>query len=100
MADLVDGRTYTWEMLGSTFGFKPEYLGVAGGMISRPEHSATLLMTHPGGARSFDYGDYWDGTDLIYTGRGKRGDQERTGQNRDVGENATELHVFEPSGAA
>lgn len=66
-------------------------------MISRPEHDALLLITHPG-ARSFDYGDSWQGSDLIYTGRGKQGDQEYRGQNRDVGENARVLHVFEPAG--
>lgn len=66
-------------------------------MISRPEHDALLLITFPG-ARSFDYGDSWQGSDLIYTGRGKQGDQEYTAQNRDVGENARTLHVFEPAG--
>jgi hypothetical protein len=66
-------------------------------MISRPEHDALLLITHPG-ARSFDYGDSWQGNDLIYTGRGKQGDQEYVAQNRDVGENARTLHVFEPAG--
>jgi hypothetical protein len=66
-------------------------------MISRPEHDALLLITRPGN-RSFDYGDSWQGSDLIYTGRGKQGDQEYAGQNRDVGENAHTLHVFEPAG--
>jgi hypothetical protein len=66
-------------------------------MISRPEHNALLLITHPS-PRSFDYGDSWQGTDLIYTGRGKQGDQEYIAQNRDVGENARTLHVFEPAG--
>jgi len=66
-------------------------------MISRPEHDALLLITHPS-PRSFDYGDSWQGSDLIYTGRGKQGDQEYVAQNRDVGENARTLHVFEPAG--
>jgi hypothetical protein len=83
--------------LGRQFDFRPDYPGIAGGMISRPEHDALLLITHPG-ARSFDYGDSWQGSDLVYTGRGKQGDQEYTGQNRDVGENARTLHVFESSG--
>jgi len=65
-------------------------------MISRPEHDALLLITFPA-ARSFDYGDSWQGSDLIYTGRGKQGDQEYAAQNRDVGENARTLHVFEPA---
>lgn len=91
------GQVYSWTELGRTFDFRPEYPGIAGGMISRPEHDALLLITFPG-ARSFDYGDSWQDGDLIYTGRGKQGDQEYTAQNRDVGENARTLHVFEPAG--
>lgn len=67
-------------------------------MISRPQHDALLLITSPG-ARSFDYGDSWQGNDLIYTGRGKQGDQEYAAQNRDVGENARALYVFEHAGS-
>lgn len=96
--DLQAGNVYSWAELGRRFGFASNYLSVAGGMISRPEQNALLLITHPGGARSFNYDDAWDGRDLIYTGRGKRGDQRYEGQNRDVGENARELHVFEPAG--
>jgi len=95
---LQAGTVYSWAELGRRFGFAADYLGVAGGMISRPEQNALLLITHPGGARSFNYDDAWDGRDLIYTGRGKRGDQRYAGQNRDVGENARDLHVFEPAG--
>lgn len=93
------GTVYRWGELGETFDFDPDYLGAAGGMVSRPDQNALLLMTHPGGARSIDYGDYWDGDDLIYTGRGKTGDQVRTGQNRDLGENTRTTYVFEPAGA-
>lgn len=81
------GRGYTWEDLASLFGFKPAYLGAAGGMIPRPEHDAVLLVTHPGGGKSFNYEDYWDGEDLIYTGRGKTGNQSLDGANGDVAEN-------------
>jgi hypothetical protein len=94
---LHPGTVYSWAELGRRFGFAPGYLSAAGGMISRPAHDALLLITYPG-ARSFDYGDSWDGQDLIYTGRGKRGDQEYAGPNRDVAENARALHVFEPAG--
>jgi hypothetical protein len=45
---------------------------------------SVLLITHPNGGKSFDYKDYWDGDDLIYTGRGKVGDQQRSGPNLDV----------------
>ena len=46
-------------------GFKTAYLGPAGGMVPRPEHAALLLVTHPGGGKSFDYEDYRGGSDLI-----------------------------------
>jgi len=84
--------------LGEVFDLKPNYFSVAGGMISRPDQNALLLMTHPGGAGAIDYDDYWDGDDLIYTGRGKRGDQRRVGQNRDLGDNSRDAYVFEPAG--
>jgi hypothetical protein len=58
-----------------------------------------LLITHPGGARSFDYEDRWDGTALIYTGRGKNGDQRLEGPNRDVAENRKQLFVLEAAGS-
>jgi hypothetical protein len=67
-------------------------------MVSRPELNALLIITHPGGAKSFDYEDYWDGDDLIYTGRGKVGPQKYAGQNRDLGENTRAVNVFEPAG--
>ena len=57
-----------------------------------------LLITHPRGGKAFDYKDYWDDQDLIYTGRGKVGDQERTGPNRDVAENRRPLYAFEAVG--
>src|SRR5262249_5400203 len=97
--DLVAGNTYSWESLGDRFGFNPEYLGAAGGMISRPKHNVLLIITHPGGAKSFDYGDYWDDRDLIYAGRGKVGDQELKGQNRDLAQNRRMVLVFEPAGS-
>lgn len=102
-SDLVDeavsslevGRTYSWDELGLLCGFKGSYLGVAGGMVAAPKLAALLLITHPGGAKSFDYGDTWDGADLLYTGRGKTGDQAWERANRDVGENQRALLVFE-----
>jgi len=79
------------------FDFKPAYLGSAGGMVSRPEHNALLLITHAGGARPNIYGDEWDGDELIYTGRGRTGHQKRDGQNRDLGDNQRDNLVFEPT---
>ena len=61
MITLDPGTEYRWEELGTLFDFDPDYLGAVGGMVSRPQQDALLLMTHPGGARSIDYGDYWDG---------------------------------------
>src|SRR5690349_3210926 len=92
---LVPGRTYTWTQIGAPFGFKPQYLSVAGGMMPRPSLNALVLVTWPGGARSFDYDDYWSGQDLIYTGRGKRGDQPLEGANRDLAQNRYINYVFE-----
>ena len=94
---LVPGETYSWEFLGERFGFGSGYLGAAGGMISRPQQKALLIVTHPEGAKSFDYGDYWDGRDLIYAGRGKVGDQKLEGQNRDLAENRRVVLAFEPA---
>ncbi len=34
-------------------------------MVPRPEHAALLVVTHPGGGKSFDYEDYRSGSDLI-----------------------------------
>jgi hypothetical protein len=69
-------------------------------MGSLPRHHAVLIVTHPGGGKSFDYADYWDGADLIYTGKGKVGDQRRTGENRYVGDNSRTVLAFEGAGPA
>ena len=98
LALLREGQVYTWSELGSRFGFAANYLGIAGGMVPRPEHDAVLLITHPEGGRSFDYGDYWDGEDLIYTGRGLDGNQRLEGANLDVAENRRQLLLFEHAG--
>jgi hypothetical protein len=95
---LTPGRTYTWEELGKTFQFPPDYLGLAGGMISRPEQNSLMLITHGEGEGAF-YGDKWDGKDLIYAGRGLTGDQELKGQNRQVAENSRQLYLFEAGGS-
>lgn len=93
--NLEVGRTYSWDELGGAFGFDPKLFQVGGGMLFRPERNALLLITHPGGARSFDYEDRWDPPTLIYTGRGKNGDQRLEGPNRDVAENRKQLFVLE-----
>jgi hypothetical protein len=91
------GRVYTAEELSSIFGFKPYYLRTAGGMISVPRKGSLLLITHAEHEASFEYGDYWDGDHLVYTGRGQDGDQVLDGQNRDVAENRRTLWIFERS---
>lgn len=93
--ELKPKQIYTWDDLSGAFEFEPEYFRSAGGMISRPKLNALLLITHPGGAKSFDYNDYWEGDDLIYTGRGKQGDQSLSGRNKYVAENSHLLYVFE-----
>ena len=80
-SELKRGAIYSWQELAAIFDFKPNYLGSAGGMVSRPAQNALLLITHAGGARPNIYGDEWDGNELIYTGRGRAGDQVREGQN-------------------
>jgi hypothetical protein len=92
---LTPGILYDWDALGRVFGFKPSYLSAAGGMPVSAATDSVLLITHPGGGKSFDYADYWDGDDLIYKGRGQSGDQKRTGANLDVAENRRRLFVFE-----
>jgi hypothetical protein len=95
---LVEGQSYGWGELGDLFDFKPGWLNRMGGMGSRPEYHAILLVTRSDGA-SFEYEDYWDGNDLIYSGHGQVGDQRRVGTNRMVAENERDLHVFEPAGS-
>ena len=94
-----EGETCSWEDVAKVFDFKPDYLAIAGGMISRPRHGALVLITHPDGAPSFDCHDEWDGDELIYNGRGQTGDQRFEGPNRDLGENVRTNFVFEPDGA-
>lgn len=93
---LKPGSTYSWERLGREFGCDPNYFNRVGGMASRPAQNALLLITHAGGAGPNEYGDYWDGDELVYTGRGLRGDQKREGQNRLLGDNERTNYVFEP----
>lgn len=92
---LTAGASYTWDELGPLFGFRPAYFSAAGGMPVSTKMDSVLLITHPGGGKSFDYADYWDGEDLIYTGRGQVGDQRREGPNRDVADNRRRIFVFE-----
>lgn len=92
---LQKDRVYSWDELGDICQFKPDWLGAVGGMASLPNFDALLLITHPGGGKSFDYEDYWDGGDLIYTARGKSGDQKLAGENGFVAENTRHLLVLE-----
>jgi hypothetical protein len=65
------------------------------------ERGDELVAAHHAsrGGKSFDYGDHWDGADLIYTGRGKIGNQRRDdARNLDVAENRRPLFVFEAAG--
>jgi hypothetical protein len=93
--ELEVGRVYTAEELATIFGFDPYYLRTAGGMVPVPQRQSLLLITHADQEASFEYGDYWDGEDLIYTGRGQDGDQVLSGPNLDVAENRRRLWLFE-----
>lgn len=53
------------------FDFEAGWLNRMGGMGSRPDQNAVLIITRWGEGRSFDYDDYWDGDDLIYTATGR-----------------------------
>jgi len=92
---LEPGRIYGLDELADAFGLNPAFFNVAGGMVPSTANSL-LLMTHPGGGKSFDYGDYRDGDDLVYTVRGKIGNQDRNdARNLDVAEKRRPLFVFE-----
>jgi hypothetical protein len=95
---LVVGETYTPEQLSDCYGFKPFYLRTAGGMVPVPAKGVLLLVTHAQREVSFEYGDYWSGDHLIYTGRGQVGDQKLEAANLDVAQNRRQLHVFEHVG--
>jgi hypothetical protein len=69
-------------------------------MASLPAHDAVLVITHPGGGKSFDYDDYWDRDDLVYTGKGQTGHQQLTSENRYVADNSRQILVFEHAGPA
>jgi 5-methylcytosine-specific restriction protein A len=90
------GAEYTAEQVARKFRFAPGLLNRAGGMISRPDVGALLLISNPrkGGAI---YGDKWElnGKELIYAGKGLTGDQQLSGENRMVAENSRELYLFE-----
>ena len=88
-------QVYDWVELSKIFECKEDYFLVAGGMISRPDQGVVVVITHPEGGKSFDYGDKWEGDELIYTGKGQTGDQRFAGENRLVAENAATIMVFE-----
>ncbi|QRK06037.1 hypothetical protein JQX13_38820 [Archangium violaceum] len=92
----IPGRVYSWDELGEMFGFRPSYLGRRGRMV--PHRGAVLLITDPEGAKSFNCEDYWDGRDLIYTGRARVGDQGLGDFDFRIVKNLSTLFVFERAG--
>ncbi|HET7509732.1 MAG TPA: hypothetical protein VFJ65_05715 [Solirubrobacterales bacterium] len=95
---LKPGRVYSWEEVGEVFAWNPNLFGRAGGMISRPEQNAVLLLTSSSDGRTFDYGDEWKDGDLIYAGQGLTGNQQLSGVNRFTAENSRDLFLFEYAG--
>ena len=63
-------------------------------MMALKKLNVLLIVTHPGGARSFDYGDHWDRDELIYTGKGLNGHQQFRAENRDAGGSRRTNYVF------
>lgn len=98
LAELVEGETYSHDQVGAAFSMKPAVLSWQGGIISRPQHEALLVITKHDLA-SIDYADYWDGPDLVYTGQGQRGDHQMTRENRLLAQNSKKNHVFEALGS-
>ncbi len=98
MDELTEGTVYTWDELGEYFSFRPQYFRAAGGMITNNHRRALLLITHPGGAQHIDYQDYWEGEDLIYTGRGMLGNQELARENLKLATNELTNLLFEKAG--
>lgn len=96
---LRPGTVYSWQTVAEKFGFKPKLFSISGGMLSRPEFNAVLLITSSDQGSSFSYGDEWDKGDLIYAGKGLSGHQQLTGVNRFVAENSRELFLFEYAGS-
>jgi hypothetical protein len=96
---LTVGRTYSWDELGRKFGFRPRYFSVGGGMLTVKKLNALLVVTHPRGAKSFDYGDYWERGELVYAGKGLNGHQQLRAENRDAAENRRTNYIFEHAGA-
>ena len=74
-------------------GFKTAYLGSAGGMVPRPEHAALLVVTHPGGGKSFDYEDYRGGSDLILLDSKLRTLRDQHSHSTEAGEYAGRVAV-------
>jgi hypothetical protein len=93
--NLTRHKIYSWDELARVLGVNANYFSDAGGMFTRPDLNSVIVITHPGGGKSFDYKDEWDGDELIYTGRGKKGNQPYTGATRDVGDNQRDIHAFE-----
>lgn len=48
---LEAGSAYSWDQLATAFGFKPNYLSVAGGMPVSSATNSVLLITHPRGRK-------------------------------------------------
>lgn len=93
------GETYDFQAVADAFRMKAAVLTWQGGIISRPAQNALLVITRPE-PDSIDYHDRWEGDDLVYGARGRKGDQQMTGANKLLASNARINYVFEAVGSA
>ena len=83
------GTPVTWSQVADRFDFREGRFSVGGGMIYVRQHDALLLITHPDGGRTHNYGDRFDPDSghLLYVGKGLEGDQSMSAENRRLRDN-------------
>ena len=83
------GAPVTWSQVADQFDFLEGRFSVGGGMIYVRQHDALLLITHPDGGRTHNYGDRFDPDSghLLYVGKGLEGDQRMSAENRRLRDN-------------
>jgi hypothetical protein len=98
-SEFVPTKVYEFHEVAEAFGMKPAVLTWQSGIISRPVQNALIVIMRIE-PDSIDYHDYWDGDDLIYGARGRKGDQRLSGVNKLLASNERSNFVFEAIGGA